>query len=199
MMMETNLRQKTDSNSRQRALRERARQLAAEFCAGNDHAFSELYDLYVQSLFNYGMRLTQDQELLKDCIHDVFVKVYTKRNEKHTINNLGSYLLISLKNRLLDEFRRNTFMDDGEVEHYDYRRASEDVEHDYLDTERELMQTAQVARLMNHLTRRQRQAITLYYLEERKYDEICDIMQMNYHSVRNLMHRGMLKLREAAM
>ena len=61
------------------------------------------------------------------------------------------------------------------------------------------MQSAQVAHLMNHLTRRQRQAITLYYLEERKYDEICDIMKMNYHSVRNLMHRGMLKLREAAM
>jgi RNA polymerase sigma factor (sigma-70 family) len=90
-------------------------------------------------------------------------------------------------------------MDDGEVECYDYRRASEDVEYDYLNTERELMQTAQVAHLMNHLTRRQRQAITLYYLEERKYDEICDIMKMNYHSVRNLMHRGMLKLREAAM
>ena len=199
MMMETNPRQKNESNSKKKCLRERARQLAAEFCAGNDYAFSELYDLYVQSLFNYGMRLTQDQELLKDCIHDVFVKVYTKRNEKHTINNLSSYLLISLKNRLLDEFRRNTFMDDGEVEHYDYRRAAEDVEHDYLNTERELMQTAQVAHLMNHLTRRQRQAITLYYLEERKYDEICDIMKMNYHSVRNLMHRGMLKLREAAL
>jgi RNA polymerase sigma factor (sigma-70 family) len=52
---------------------------------------------------------------------------------------------------------------------------------------------------MQALTRRQRQAITLYYLEERKYEDICKIMQMNYHSVRNLMHRGMLKLREAAM
>ena len=132
-------------------------------------------------------------------IHDVFTKVYTKRNENHTINNLNSYLIISLKNRLLDEFRRNTFTDDGEVECYAYRRAAEDVEHDYLTIERELMQSAQVAHLMNHLTRRQRQAITLYYLEERKYDEICDIMKMNYHSVRNLMHRGMLKLREAAM
>lgn len=199
MMMETNPQNQITLSSKQKSLRERAKQLAAEFCAGNDHAFSELYDLYVQSLYNYGMKLTQDQELLKDCIHDVFVKVYTKRNEKHTINNLSSYLLISLKNRLLDEFRRNTFMDDGEVENYDYRRASEDVEYDYLNTERELMQTAQVAHLMNHLTRRQRQAITLYYLEERKYDEICDIMKMNYHSVRNLMHRGMLKLREAAM
>ena len=181
------------------SLKEHTRELIAQFCAGNDDAFAQLYDLYVQMLHNYGNKLTQDQELLKDCIHDVFVKVYTKRNEKHTINNLSSYLLISLKNRLLDEFRRNTFMDDGEVECYDYRRASEDVEYDYLNTERELMQTAQVAHLMNHLTRRQRQAITLYYLEERKYDEICDIMKMNYHSVRNLMHRGMLKLREAAM
>ena len=51
---------------------------------------------------------------------------------------------------------------------------------------------------MNALTRRQRQAITLYYLEQRKYDDICDIMKMNYHSVRNLMYRGMARLREAA-
>ncbi len=198
-MMETNPRQQLALTSKQKSFKERSKQLAAEFCAGNDCAFSELYDLYVQTLYNYGMKLTQDQELLKDCIHDVFVKVYTKRNEKHTINNLGSYLIISLKNRLLDEFRRNTFMDDGEVDSYDYRRVTDDVEHDYLNTERELMQNAQVAHLMNHLTRRQRQAITLYYLEERKYDEICSIMHMNYHSVRNLMHRGMLKLREAAM
>ena len=82
---------------------------------------------------------------------------------------------------------------------YEYRRAADDVERDYLSQERELMQSAKVAHLMQNLTRRQRQAITLYYLEERKYDEICDIMKMNYHSVRNLMHRGMLKLREAAM
>ena len=85
------------------------------------------------------------------------------------------------------------------MDNYDYRRAAEDVEQDFLNTEREMMRTEQVAHLMNYLTRRQRQAITLYYLEERKYDEICDIMQMNYHSVRNLMHRGMLKLREAAL
>ena len=180
-------------------LKDRTKQLVAEFCAGNDHAFAQLYDMYVQILFNYGIRLTSNQELLKDCIHDVFVKVYGKRNDKKTINNFGSYLIISLKNRLLDEFRRQTFSSDAEVETYDYRRAAEDVENDYLCRERELMQSARVARFMQHLTRRQRQAITLYYIEERKYDEICGIMQMNYHSVRNLMHRGMLKLREAAM
>lgn len=180
-------------------IKERTQKLVARFCAGDNQAYAELYDMYVQMLFNYGLKLTNDQELLKDCIHDVFVKVYTKRNERYTINNLCSYLIISLKNRLLDEFRRQTFTSPNEVEEYEYRKATEDVENDFLFHERELMQSAQVARLMHHLTRRQRQAITLYYLEERKYEEICGIMKMNYHSVRNLMHRGMLKLREAAI
>ncbi len=180
-------------------LRIRTQQLVAQFCSGDDRAYAELYDMYVQMLYNYGLKMTSDQELLKDCIHDVFVKVYMKRNDKNAINNLCSYLLISLKNRLLDEFRRQTFTNPNEVESYEYRHAAENVERDYLCQEREVMQSAQVAHLMKHLTRRQRQAITLYYLEERKYDEICGIMHMNYHSVRNLMHRGMLKLREAAM
>ena len=180
-------------------LRIRTQQLVAQFCSGDDQAYAELYDMYIQMLYNYGLKMTSNQELLKDCIHDVVVKVYMKRNDKNAINNLCSYLLISLKNRLLDEFRRQTFTTPNEVEEYEYRRSSEDVEKDYLCQERDLLQSEQVAHLMQNLTRRQRQAITLYYLEERKYDEICKIMQMNYHSVRNLMHRGMLKLREAAM
>ncbi len=179
-------------------LKENTRELIAQFCAGDDEAFAKLYDLYVQMLYNYGTRITQDEELLKDCIHDVFIKVYLKRNEGN-INNFGSYLVISLKNRLLDEFRRKAFASEDAAEDYESRIFTDGVEYDYLTQEHQDMQSAQVAYLMDHLTRRQRQAITLYYIEQRKYDEICDIMKMNYHSVRNLMHRGMLKLREAAM
>ncbi|WP_418819655.1 RNA polymerase sigma factor, partial [Phocaeicola sp.] len=39
-------------------------------------------------------------------------------------------------------------------------------------------------------------ALTLYYIEEKKYEDICTIMDMNYQSVRNLMHRGITRLRE---
>ena len=179
-------------------LRERTNQLVTAFCQGDDGAFSKLYDLYVNILFNYGMRLTSDQELLKDCIHDVFVRVYNKRSDQSAIRNFGSYIIIALKNKILDEFRRQTFTSEVSVEEYSTRHAPDDIEREYIVNERDLMQQRHVARLMKHLTRRQRQAITLYYIEERKYDEICGIMQMNYHSVRNLMHRGMVRLREAA-
>jgi len=172
--------------------------LVKDFRNGDDKAFSILYDMYVQPLFNYGMRLTSDRELVKDCIHDVFVKVYQKRNDKNGFTNFGSYLMISLKNKILDEFRRQTFVTETAVDDCPITRSTPDLEHDYILHEAEERREQTVNHLMNSLTRRQRQAFTLYYLEERKYDDICDIMNMNYHSVRNLVHRGMLRLREAA-
>lgn len=180
-------------------LKERTQALVAAFCEGSDAAYSELYNMYVNILYNYGMRLTQDEELLKDCIHDVFLKVYSKRSERSVIKNFASYVVISMKNRLLDEFRHLSFDSDNAAEAYTNRLADDDVEKSFLAMEQEQTQTTMVALLLHTLTPRQREAITLYYLEGRKYPEICQMMQMNYHSVRNLMHRGMLKLRESAV
>ena len=55
-----------------------------------------------------------------------------------------------------------------------------------------------VRRLLDQLSPRQREALTLYYIEEKKYEDICEIMNMNYQSLRNLMHRGLTKLRSLA-
>ena len=52
-----------------------------------------------------------------------------------------------------------------------------------------------VKQLLVQLSPRQREVLTLYYLEEKKYEDICVIMNMNYQSVRNLMHRSLTKLR----
>ena len=176
----------------------RTNQLVEAFRKGDDKAFSSLYDMFMQPLYNYGMRLTSDRELVKDCIHDVFVKVYQKRKDNSGYNNFSSYLLISLRNRILDEFRHQTFVTETSVDHCRISRCTPDLEHDYIIQEIEERQQRKVSLLMGSLTRRQQQVFTLYYLEERKYDDICHIMNMNYHSVRNLVHRGMIRLREAA-
>ena len=139
--------------------------LLASFQAGNMAAFSQLYDLHINILFNYGLKLTIDKELLKDCIHDIFVKLYTKKDELGTIDNLKSYLFISLKNKLCDELRKRMYMSDTAIEDVN-AVAPTDVEDDYI--------------------------------EEKKYEDICEIMNMNYQSVRNLMHRGLTKLRSLA-
>jgi RNA polymerase sigma factor (sigma-70 family) len=148
-------------------------------------------------LYNYGYRLTTDMELLKDCIQDVFVKIYNKREELGAVLNFKSYILISLKNKLCDESRKRIHLSDTAVEEY-VAIATENAETEYLAAEKVQIQNSMVSRLLGFLSPRQRTAIELYYIEERKYEDICDIMQMNYQSVRNLIHRGMMRLRASA-
>ena len=171
--------------------------LLASFQAGNMAAFSQLYNLHINVLFNYGLKLTIDKELLKDCIHDIFVKLYTKKDELGTIDNLRSYLFISLKNKLCDELRRRMYMSDTAVEEVSISTPT-DVEDDYMEEEQRKNEFSLVIRLLDQLSPRQREALTLYYIEEKKYEDICEIMNMNYQSVRNLMHRGLTKLRSLA-
>ena len=176
---------------------EAAQTLLAAYRQGDQNAFMSLYDMYAEMLLNYGLCITSDKELVKDCVQDVFIKLISKSQDLQ-VTKVTSYLLISLRNRLLDEFRRKNYMTETAVE--DIRISSttvEDVENSYILDESSLNNVRKVQILMDELTQRQRQVFTLYYIEQRKYEDICDIMQMNYHSVRNLVHRGMLKLRAA--
>ena len=145
--------------------------LLASFQAGNMAAFSQLYNLHINVLFNYGLKLTIDKE--------------------------RSYLFISLKNKLCDELRRRMYMSDTAVEEVSISTPT-DVEDDYMEEEQRKNEFSLVRRLLDQLSPRQREALTLYYIEEKKYEDICEIMNMNYQSVRNLMHRGLTKLRSLA-
>lgn len=162
--------------------------------------FTELYDEYIDGLFNFGGKFTNDRELLKDCIQDVFVKMYTKAEELDGIDNIKSYLYASLRYRINDEYRHNAFMSETPVEEKPCcMKASNDVECDYVEDETDRLNNHKISYFMQQLSPRQRQALTLYYIEERKYDDICNIMGINYQSVRNLMHRSLDKLRSVAV
>lgn len=161
-------------------------------------SFNELYDLHVDLLYNYGSKLTTDTELLKDCIQDIFVKMYHKLDELQQIQNVKSYLLISLKNKLCDESRRRVHVSDLDVTEL-HLTSGKSVEHDYITEEVSSHSKNRIAKLLNNLSPRQRVAIELYYIQEKDYDDICEILELNYQSARNLIHRGVAKLRNIAV
>ena len=165
---------------------------------GENEAFSKIYDMYVRMLLNYGCCLTTNKELVEDCVHDVFTRLLDRQHAPK-MKSMSAFLVISLRNRLIDEFRHDTFSSDQPVEKLTGRKSDMEVERDYITKEQMQQNHSLVTRLMETLTPRQRQAFQLYYLEEMEYKDICQIMDMSYHSIRNLVHRGMLKLRETAL
>ena len=160
--------------------------------------FTDLYDTYIDGLFNFGTRFTSDRELIKDCIQDVFVKLYTKRDELDSVGNIKSYLYVSLRNRINDEFRHNAHNVDDEVNENNIPNMEYAEMEDFDSKNQDVMRAKNVNDCFDKLSPRQRQIVTLYYVEQRKYDDICRIMGINYQSVRNLMHRSLLRLRTLA-
>ena len=161
--------------------------------------FSNLYDKNIDNLFAFGSRFTTDREMLKDCIQDVFVKFYTKREDLEHVGNIESYLFISLRNRINDEFRRNNHLCDNEITESNLHAYGTEEEYDFEQAKQQMTLVENVEKLFAKLSPRQRQIINLYYVEQRKYTDICQIMGINYQSVRNLMHRSICRLRENAM
>ena len=147
--------------------------------------FTYLYDKHIDNLFAFGSRFSSDREMIKDCIQDVFVKLYTKKD------NLD-------RNRINDEYRRNIRLCDKEINDTDMKKVAEADAFAMEKQERQQVLTATVEQFFDKLSPRQQQIINLYYIEQRKYDDICQIMGINYQSVRNLMHRSIMRLRSLA-
>lgn len=65
------------------------------------------FERYVRVLFMYGSQFTGDRELVKDCIQDVFVKIYSNRSNLRPTDNIKYYLFAALRNSLLNNLKRN--------------------------------------------------------------------------------------------
>ena len=78
----------------------------SQFLAGDNEAYCWIYKVYIQMLFRYGHNFTSDTELIKDCIQDVFTGLYKNRKQLITPKNIKVYLLVSLKNSLINALYR---------------------------------------------------------------------------------------------
>jgi len=157
-------------------------------------SLSALYEELVGSLYSYGCKFTADRELVKDCIHDVFVKLYEKEDISH-IRDMKFFLLRSLKNRLLDELTRVRPVNINEAT---FSYLQEVPNEDQLMEVNETVQLRKkyIEKIFENLTGRQKEAVYLFYIEELSYDEISQMLGMNSQSVRNLINRALVRLRE---
>lgn len=176
------------------AKEEKALHLLNEYRSGNDKAFETLYHLYDAQLLDYGTCLAEDRELVRDCIQDVFLQLVI-RSRRQLINKVGGYLFVSLRNRILDAFRKKAVAEALTAGGYGSMEYVESTETQFISTEDAMQAHKNVISLFSELTPHQQEAFHLYFLEQRKYDEICKILKMDNPCIRNLIYRGMTRLR----
>lgn len=166
-----------------------------QFLKGDEKAYLYIYKLYAQDMYSYGMLFTTNSELVKDCLHDVFIKIHRNRKKLSQVDNIRLYLLKAMKNYLFDVFdkKKELFHNDTIEPVFSPEYTIEDK---IIRQEELHYQSRKIRQMLKSLTPRQKEVLYYRYMKNLTYDEIGEIMQMNYQSILNLIQRSIKKLRE---
>ncbi len=164
---------------------------------GSEQAFQDLYHAYFPNLMRYGKAISDDLELIRDTIQDLFVWVWQNRERLVQLEQLDAYLYRAFRNNLsallnqsnnrqqlltIISSHQNGLLTEGKIE---------------LEEKEEEQKTKnQLRKLIDELPQKQREVIYLRYYEEKTYHEIAEILEVNTQVAQNYAMRALAKLRE---
>ncbi len=170
--------------------------LWANLKIGNELAFSMLYKRYVNRLFNYGMHSCKDRDLVKDCLQELFARLWAKRETLGVAGSVNYYLFKSFRRLLIAKLianRKFSLPFRGEpTSVFEFIPPTEDS---IMEDEAKSHQLAMLKNSINSLTKRQREAIFLKFFNDLSYHEISSIMELRVDSVYNLISKSIDVLR----
>ncbi len=166
------------------------------FRQGDRDSFAKIYHRYFNNLFEYGARIMEDRELVKDCIHDLFIKLWTNRLNLGNVENVRAYLLVSLRGTIYNRIQKNTKYRSQEIQENQNFELVFSVENELIRREHLNSQAKELLKSINLLTTRQKEFIYLRYFEDLNYDEISTIMSISTKATYKLSARSLEGLRE---
>ena len=148
---------------------------------------SDIYTKLYMSLYRYGMTITPDKEEVKDSIQDVF-KNLLLIEDISKINNIENFLKKSLKNNLLNKIKARK--PEETIDNISHDHLQEPSSEDRVFEEERTQQiNAIVKKMYESLSKNNQKIVDLYYFNNHSYDEISQLLDMNYQSVVISIHR----------
>jgi RNA polymerase sigma factor (sigma-70 family) len=171
-------------------------QLWQQFKQGNTSALERIFIIFYDDLYGYGIKLSRDEELVKDCIQNLFYKLWKNRNNLENIKSIKPYLFKALRHTVGDELQANSRkrkIRQEQAPEYEVVFSQEDF---LISQQHSKEQSERIAAALNKLSSRQREAVYLRFFEGVEYEKIAEIMSINTQSVRNLIHQSFKILKE---
>ncbi|MCC5931428.1 MAG: sigma-70 family RNA polymerase sigma factor [Cyclobacteriaceae bacterium] len=153
---------------------------------GDEKAFDRFYGEMAYNLFGYGMKMIGDEQLVEDCIHDLFLELWGKKDQLQGIKDIKIYVLVSFRRKLLKINRSHsqTFIRESDyanllanVAHTDGTINEEGEEED---------RNYKIRNIIELLSKRQKEVILLRFYHNLTYDKIAEILEIDKRHAHNL-------------
>ncbi len=169
------------------------KEILSRIAAGDQRAFTVLFDAYYQGLGSYVYKVTESKELTEEIVQDAFMKVWEKREMLGEIDNFSSFLFILSRNRMLNYLRQLaklraqqlSWSKEHENDSYVMDSASPNDEYDLI-----------IQNAVSELPPQQQKVYLLSRHERLKYEEIAFQMGLSKETVKKHMHLALSFLKQ---
>lgn len=173
---------------------ERLASLWDEARQGQREALRELFLVFGDGMLAYGLKFTSDREVVKDAIQEIFIRIADDNRLVGPTDNPKAYLLASMRREIQRQASHNPCISMDANKQLAFRIELLQMEPDSPDDDQaEALNNLHKA--IRQLTPRQQEAIYLRYIQGIGMKDIGEMMDLNYQSTRNLLHRSLLHLR----
>lgn len=158
---------------------------------GNAVVLGTLYQRYMELVYGVCYKYLKDAELAKDAVINIYEEL-TQKLKKHEVTHFKSWLYTLARNHCLMQLRREkgkstvemqeSFMQSGELMHPD----------EVLQKEEQLNSMEQC---MQQLPQEQRQCVEMFYLQQKCYNEICEVTGFEWNKVRSYIQNARRNLK----
>lgn len=159
------------------------------FQEGDIEALASLYNRYSKFLMAYGYKISVDKDLVKDCIHDLFVEIWNNRLNLAVPRSVKAYLLICTQRKVI-RYRKRKRAAQIEVKELPDTQLVDSKEDQLISDQRYLDQQNALKLAIGNLTKRQQEAIYLKFYANLSYEEIVGVMNISADSIYNLVSKA---------
>lgn len=163
---------------------------------GHRKALDYIFEKHIRLLYAYGARITADVLLVEDCIQDIFVELWKRRERLSATDNIKFYLMKCLRRNLERKLQV------GARERARYAHAAEYMDSHYASAENHLIelqtlseQQQQLSRALEKLSQRQREAVYLKFYEKMPYEQLAEVLHIDLKSTYKLIGKAIESLR----
>jgi len=161
---------------------------------GETQAFHELYMLYAEILFSFGTIYSKDQELVKDCIHDLFFDLFKYRKNLADNDHIRNYLFKSLKRKIQSPKSGKLSLVYTSAYQEESEKKSNTLALDDNESQEETIE--KIKKAMVKLSDHQQEVLHLKFQVGLSYPEIAKILEISVESVRTLVYRAVKTIKE---
>ena len=161
-----------------------------DFKAGVRSALSYMYFRYAKLLMLYGRKISEDYQMVEDCIHDLFFELWERRDRLGSTDSIKFYLFKILRRKVTESLRKKKDHIPHEENHF--TGFAKPIENQIIDNQTDKDRQALVENLLNQLNDNQREIIHLKFYVGLKNSEIAELLEMEHQSVKNVLFRTIL-------